>query len=134
MRYKIPFLIRKRFRGTIPNIIQPELQTTRIIKKRRRARVKSNRLKKRLLTNLIIKKHICFMNTVYLLAEPKRADTRRSLRNGRIFLSGKMQIAFLVPRINRLIHGIKPLPFRFANHLPIGFRGNIDFSPALRFA
>ena len=115
---KMPFLIRKRFRGTIPNIIQPELQTTGIIKKRRRARVKSNRLKKRLLAHLIIKKHIRFMNAFYLLAELERANTRRSLRDGRIGFACKLQMAFLIPRINGLVHGIKMLPFRFTNHLP----------------
>ena len=120
MRDKMPFIFRKRINSTIPNIIQPELQTTGIIKKRRRDRIKSNRLKKRLLTDVIVIEHIRFMNAFYLLAELERANTRRSLRDGRVFLSGKMQMTFLVPRINRLIHSIKPLPFRFTNHLPIG--------------
>ena len=84
MRDKMPFLIRKRINSTIPNIIQPELQTTSIIKKRRRDRIKSNRLKKRLLTDVIVIEHIRFMNAFYLLAKLERANTRRSLRDGRI--------------------------------------------------
>ena len=60
MRDKMPFIFRKRINSTIPNIIQPELQTTSIIKKRRRDRIKSNRLKKRLLTDVIVIEHIRF--------------------------------------------------------------------------
>ena len=118
MRDKMPFIFRKRINSTIPNIIQPELQTTRIIKKRRRDRIKSNRLKKRLLTDVIVIEHIRFMNAFYLLAELERANTRRSLRDGRIGFVCKLQMAFLIPRINGLVHGIKMLPFRFTNHLP----------------
>ena len=134
MRDKMPFIFRKRINSTIPNIIQPELQTTSIIKKRRRDRIKSNRLKKRLLTDVIVIEHIRFMNAFYLLAELELANTRRSLRDGRIGFACKLQMAFLIPRINGLVHGIKMLPFRFTNHLPIGFRADIAFGTALRLA
>ena len=97
MRDKMPFIFRKRINSTIPNIIQPELQTTSIIKKRRRDRIKSNRLKKRLLTDVIVIEHIRFMNAFYLLAELERANTRRSLRDGRIGFACKLQMAFLIP-------------------------------------
>lgn len=100
MRDKMPFLIRKRLRSAILDIIQPKFQTTSIIKKRRRDRIKSNRLKKRLLTDVIVIEHIRFMNAFYLLAELESADTRRSLRDGRIGFACKLQMAFLIPRIN----------------------------------
>ncbi|WP_455002106.1 hypothetical protein [Cardiobacterium hominis] len=62
------------------------------------------------------------MNAFYLLAELERANTRRSLCDGRIGFACKLQMAFLIPRINGLVSWHKdaaiPIHQSFADRLP----------------